>query len=126
LDAKGGDGNMYRYLKDHESYIMNLLASEKELEWGSIAAYHKTQIHFLQQERLAHLVVTCVFGILLFLSSITTAFVPIPALYGLDLILGVTLVFYIVHYYRLENGVQRWYRLYISLLHKSGDLPPSG
>lgn len=116
---------MYRYLKDHESYIIALLESEINLDWRSIAAYHNTQIGFLQQERLAHLIVTCVFGMLLFFSSITTAFVPIPALYGLDLILGVTLVFYIVHYYRMENGVQRWYRLYISLLHKSGDLPPS-
>lgn len=117
---------MNRYLKDHESYIINLLASETELDWGSIAAYHKTQIHFLQQERLAHLIVTCMFGMLFFLASIATGFVPIPALYGLDLILGVTLVFYIVHYYRLENGVRRWYRLYISLQQKNGDLPSSG
>lgn len=117
---------MYRYLKDHESYIIALLESEKDLAWESIATYHITQIRFLQQERLAHLIVTCVFGMLFFFSSITTAFVPIPALYVLDLILGVTFVFYIVHYYRLENGVQRWYRLYISLLHKGGDLPPSG
>jgi hypothetical protein len=110
---------MYRYLRDHESYITALLESGKELDWGAIASYHKTQIRFLQHERLVHLIVTCVFGMLFFFSSITTAFMPFPALYGLDLILGVTLVFYIIHYYRLENGVQRWYRLYVSLQQKS-------
>ena len=67
-------------------------------------------IRFFQHERLVHLLVTLAFALLTVLSLLMAVqqFYFLP-LFLLFLVLEVP---YVVHYYRLENGVQKLQRLY--------------
>ncbi len=103
---------MYKYLLEHERWIMGLLKSGEDRNWCGIRDYHMAQISFMQHERLVHLIVTLVFGLILTASIAVTVIYPVWQLLLIDTILTVTETFYIIHYYRLENGVQRWYRIY--------------
>lgn len=88
----------------------------------NLGQYHSEAVHNFQHERFIHLVVTLFFAALLFLSlyvmySFASAASPLDdtlLLTGLTLaivaILFVTEIFYIRHYYQLENGTQRLYR----------------
>ena len=67
---------------------------------------HLVQIGFFMHERMVHLIVTVLFALL----SVAVA------LFGALLIL---LVPYIMHYYLLENGVQKMYEQYDELLRRS-------
>ncbi len=103
---------MYKYLISHEEYIHGLLQdSSKDCDWGYIKQYHEKQIKFMQHERLVHLLVTLFFGLFLMISIGITWLNPHIAFLLLDLLLMILLVPYIIHYFRLENGVQRWYEL---------------
>ena len=81
--------------------------------------YHRTQIEFLQHERLVHLLVMLFIGLLcigflvLFLAFGSLAFM---AAFTLSLVLT---FFYILHYFKLENTVIRWYFLYNQALKQS-------
>lgn len=109
---------MYKYLLAHEKYIKDILSSGESRDWSAVRSYHKVQIAFLQHERLIHLLVTLAFALLLIASCIATVFYFAPVMIVLTSILMVVEVFYVVHYYRLENGVQRWYSLYNALCDK--------
>lgn len=72
------------------------------------------QIRFFQHERLIHLIVTAVFGLLTMLALIgiflaEESTIPMVVLLVFFLIL---LIPYIRHYYILENGVQKLYEYY--------------
>ncbi len=105
---------MYAYLKNHEAFMKEALKnSTLDLNW--LSTYHQTQISFIQHERLIHLLITFFFAFLFLCSTIATLYTPMLLLFLLDLILFITLLFYIRHYYRLENGLERWYRLYTEI-----------
>lgn len=82
-------------------------------------AYHNAMVAQFQHERFIHLVVTmffALFTILFFAISIFLPFVVTPGAWGTAMVMGcegisailvVVLVFYIHHYYQLENGVQK-------------------
>ena len=82
-------------------------------------AYHNAMVAQFQHERFIHLVVTmffALFTILFFAISIFLPFIVTPGAWGTTMVMGsegvcaaliVVLVFYIAHYYKLENGVQR-------------------
>jgi len=108
---------MYKYLKKHEYFIKEALLNEKQ-DFNELLIFHKTQIEFLQHERLIHLLVTFfVFAMVIICIGITMIY-QLVLLYILCLILMILSVFYIVHYYQLENGVQRWYLLYNEIRNK--------
>ncbi|MCE7699749.1 MAG: hypothetical protein K8E24_013360 [Methanobacterium paludis] len=102
---------MYEYLKKHEKYINDLLNSGEGQDWERIRKFHNEKIMYLQHERLIHLMVTLVFSLYLITSLIVSCIHFLIPLLILDLVLAVFMIFYILHYYRLENGVQRWYLL---------------
>jgi Ca2+/Na+ antiporter len=103
---------MEAYLKRHEAFIRGQLASAGEgIDWAGLARFHRTQIAFLQQERLIHLLVTLFFGVCTLLVLLFLALHPQLLVGVLLLLLLALLVPYIAHYYKLENGVQRWYHL---------------
>jgi len=54
------------YIKEHESYILGMINSDKKMV-KELLAYHQQQIEWLQHERLVHLIVM-LFTIILFLS----------------------------------------------------------
>lgn len=70
------------------------------------------QIAFFQHERLIHLLVTLLFGLLFVLTMLYAAAFPSFPMFGLSLVILVLLVPYLRHYYLLENGTQRLYALY--------------
>jgi hypothetical protein len=103
---------MIDYMKSHERYIREML--EKNLDREALLnllQYHDKQIQWLQHERLIHLITmlfVCLFMLLTFGYTILVLSLPCMILSALLMILSVA---YIIHYYRLENGVQRWYSL---------------
>ena len=103
---------MDKKLKAYIKYIDR----ESEKPSAELIEYHKIMLEQFQHERFIHLVVTLFFALfmLLFFGFFValTLFVPnggsmlMWCMGGILIILvGVTL-FYVRHYYRLENGVQ--------------------
>ena len=83
-------------------------------------SYHLQQIGFLQHERLVHLLVMlfvigcCLLFLVLFLFL---HMLPFFALFGLLLVLT---VFYVFHYFKLENTVTEWYFVYNERFDRTG------
>jgi len=80
---------------------------------------HLVQIQFFMHERLIHLIVTVLFAVLtvgVALFFVAKPEIPILLLFGALLVL---LVPYIMHYYLLENSVQKMYGQYDELLLRS-------
>ncbi|MBV1758491.1 MAG: hypothetical protein KMY55_11695 [Dethiosulfatibacter sp.] len=110
---------MYKYMQNHEESMINFLGSEDLEDWNALIEYHKTQIEFIQHERLIHLIITI--GIAIILAGLFNALMMTfnAGLTIIVLMLIVLEIFYILHYYKLENGVQRWYEIYNKLVLKS-------
>ena len=85
---------------------------EKTGDWQHEIDEHLTQISFFMHERLIHLIVTALFAVLTFmvLIQLLNAFTPVLAI--LFAALMALLVPYIMHYYLLENSVQKMYEQY--------------
>jgi len=79
---------------------------------------HRAQIAYLQHERYIHLLVTSVVSIVLFLTFMLCLFQDSILFYLLLIILFFLDVFYVRHYYILENTVQHWYRLETEIIKK--------
>lgn len=101
---------MWGYLKSHERFILEFLdGKHNEYSIEDMIIYHEKQIKRMQHERVIHLMVTLTFAILLVLTIFFTTIHPtICGLLLLPLLLILTSA-YIIHYFRLENSVQRWY-----------------
>jgi hypothetical protein len=103
---------MIGYMKRHERYVREMLAKNLSREaWRDLLAYHDQQIRWMQHERLIHLMImlsVCLFALLSLGLVVLTPALPFFILLALLIILSSA---YIFHYYRLENGVQKWYEL---------------
>jgi cell division protein FtsW (lipid II flippase) len=112
---------MWDYLKLHEAYIKEALANNPSPKLAAkLLAFHETQIARMQHERLIHLMVTlacCLFLLLVMGFTLVHPFLPGELM---SLLLLVLVSAYLVHYFRLENGVQRWYHLANRLHEKAG------
>ena len=103
---------MEAYLKRHEAFIRSQLASAGDgADWAGLARFHRAQIAYVQHERLVHLLVTLFFGLSALLTLLVLVLHPRTLMGVLLLLLLALLAPYLMHYYRLENGVQRWYHL---------------
>ncbi len=111
---------MIQYILKHEAYIRSLLDSTEEQDWDKIRKYHKLQIMFMQHERLVHMLVTLFFGFMLAFVLFMALFLELAVLFLLVFFIGVLEIFYLVHLYRLETGVQRWYGLYRDIMNRLG------
>ncbi len=85
-------------------------------EWESLLSQHLIEISFFQHERLIHLIVTALFAVLEFLSVILAGFTAEPKVLLLCAAIFVLLVPYVIHYYILENEVQKMYVQYDEIL----------
>ena len=85
-------------------------------EWKNLLQEHLTQIGFFQHERIVHLIVTVTFAILTMMSIIASIMISNQMLLVLTLLFLVLLVPYIMHYYTLENEVQKMYTQYDKIL----------
>lgn len=111
---------MEQKIKDYEKFI------EKAAKHPSkdLAAYHQEMVTNFQHERLVHLLIMLFFILLtiisiavIFFLSVSTCepFILIPVCL-LSLILFILSLFYIKHYYFLENHIQNLYK-YNQILH---------
>jgi hypothetical protein len=103
---------MIDYMKRHERYVKDVLEKNPDKEkLKELLAYHDKQIQWMQHERLVHLIVmlfVCLFTLLSFGFTVIRTSTTSLILSALLLILSVA---YVIHYYRLENDVQKWYLL---------------
>ena len=92
------------YIKKIDNKIKDKNISEKDIE------NHLIKINFFQHERLIHLLVTLFYGLFLFVSVLisfkTCLFLIITY------IVLIVLIFYVRHYFFLENHVQYLYKQY--------------
>ncbi len=110
---------MKKRIINYRLKIDNLLANPDKIskeEWKKILQEHLTQIGFFQHERLVHLIVTVTFAILTMMSIIASIMISNLMLLVLTLLFLVLLVPYIMHYYTLENEVQKMYTQYDEIL----------
>ncbi|WP_143807033.1 hypothetical protein [Papillibacter cinnamivorans] len=111
--------NMKQFIRDHEEELRRGLENGEAPE--KLMRLHREKLAWLQHERLVHLLVTLT-TLLVFL-AVTVALVLNPGFVQglLFLAVAVILIFYLLHYFLLENSVQHWYRLSDELRRKSGD-----
>ena len=98
---------MKKRIITYRQKIDSLLANADNIspeQWNAILQEHLTQIVFFQHERL---VVTVTFAILTMISIVAALMICNPLLYALTLLFLVLLLPYIMHYYTLENEVQK-------------------
>ena len=119
---------MWSYLKRHETLILKLL---KEAQRGRVPSdqleiirrYHLKKIEFFQHERFIHLMVTLSMGLFLLLSLFFSMFHKTYTGLALSMLLLVLTAAYVIHYFHLENGVQRFYAYWEKLEIFSGNRP---
>ena len=104
---------MYRYLLEQEKLLQEALEKDGNTKeaLGEAFAYAKVQIEWICHERLVHLLVTLFFGMTLLSAFVGLFLLQTPAMGVLFAILTILDVFYIVHYFKMENGTQRLYGL---------------
>ncbi len=103
---------MWQYLKRHEAFIREALEGKRgELSFEELRAFHREQLAFMQHERLIHLLVTLFVALYFLLAAGYSLLSPSWPGFALAALLLVLLAAYLVHYFRLENGVQRCYHL---------------
>jgi amino acid transporter len=103
---------MITYLKAHEKMMLELLSKNDErTDWKKISDMHERKIRYFQHERLIHLLVMITTTLAALLSFFFTFASNMPAFFILTLVLLILSIAYVVHYFKLENGVQRLYRL---------------
>ena len=75
---------------------------------------HQIKIKFFQHERLVHLLVTLFYGLFLLISTIIS--IKTPLFLIILYIILIILIFYVRHYFFLENKVQYLYKQYDEML----------
>lgn len=100
---------MKKYLQDY------IKETDKKIKEGKANKQeHLTKIQFFQHERLVHLIVTFFYALF---DLMTFALININILYILvSIILTIFLLFYVKHYFDLENGVQYLYKQYDKMI----------
>ena len=106
---------MKRRITQYLEYIDKLLEKDN-LDWNIEIKKHLTQIAFFAHERLVHLIVMALFALATVISILYLNFCGDIAILALVVALFVLLIPYVMHYYLLENSVQRMYEQYDEML----------
>ncbi len=99
-------------------YIDKMLASDEERDWEKEAERHLVQIRFFAHERLVHLLVFILVALCTVMCILAYVISEILMLLPLIVLLFVLLIPYCMHYYLLENSVQRMYEQYDEMIGK--------
>ena len=101
---------MKKYLYEYINYVIN---NKNEIDLEDMLI----KINFFQHERLIHLIITLFYVImfLIFLILVSLSYIFVIPVF----ILLIFVIFYIIHYFRLENGVQSLYFLYDEIKNKT-------
>ena len=96
---------MYDYICEIENKL------KKDINKNDIVEL-LNKINFFSHERLIHLIITLFFALISIIFTVTCLYFQNYLFYFIVVILYIMLMFYIIHYYRLENGVAYLYKLY--------------
>jgi membrane-bound metal-dependent hydrolase YbcI (DUF457 family) len=102
---------MWEELKRHERFMTGFLSEASPVGLAAVRDHHQRRLHDFQHERLIHLLVTLFVALF---SLLAVGWLLVQPSTGAALLAGLLLALtaaYLVHYFRLENGVQRLYRL---------------
>ena len=102
-----------------QKYIDEQMKNAPEDKTRDVLAEFETKISYFQHERLIHLMVTLAFAAFLLFSIFCLFVLPVEFLVAgilLTLIFFGLTIGYVMHYYFLENSVQKLYRLYYKAL----------
>lgn len=101
-------------MKACQSYIDNDMKAGSEDKTRRVLAEFEIKIEYFQHERLIHLMVTLSFALFLLLSIGAIFLLPsefiIASLLLTGIFFGLT-IGYVMHYYFLENSVQKMYHM---------------
>lgn len=92
---------------------------------GTLLSWHEKKLAWLQHERLIHLIVLflTLVGELFIIAAVLFAEATFPYSLILMYLVLIVLIFYVRHYFILENTVQRWYVI-VEELHSKSVHPP--
>lgn len=104
---------MVNLVKDYEVFIKKAVKNPTQ----ELARYHNEMIRHMQHERAIHLAVTLFFvgmtvvmlAISMWLLTMTNDLLVSAPTLGATLIMTVLSIFYVRHYYFLENHIQKLY-----------------
>lgn len=109
--VKGG-AKMRMMFKQYNAAILDILAKKPaEVNWPEVLNQHRIMVTRIQHERLIHLIVTGLVGIVMTIFVFMT--VMTEKMVFLTVVIPLLLLFvgYIFHYRFLENTTQSWYGL---------------
>lgn len=101
---------LYNYIEEIDKKL-----KDKDADMNDLIERHLIKIGFFQHERLIHLLVTLSYVIFMILFFILSFLVHISFIIIFFITL-IFLLFYVIHYFRLENGVQYLYKQYDEML----------
>lgn len=108
---------MKRRILAYLNYIDALLEKD-DADWEKEIKKHLVQIGFFAHERLVHLIVMALFAMGTIITILYLNFSGDMIILVLTAALLVLLIPYIMHYYLLENSVQKMYEQYDRMLNK--------
>lgn len=108
---------MKKYFSEYIAAVLAALENS-ETDFSALKDELLIKIGFMQHERLIHLLVTILFALLLFMCLIAFFVSGNMGMLAAAVLMLALLVPYIAHYYFLENGVQKLYRIYDDVCEK--------
>jgi hypothetical protein len=110
--------DLLSYQKDIQTVLHT---NHSDTDWMKELEIFKVRFLYLQIERMIHLVVTMTVGLATLLACFASIQLQMVSLYVLDSMLIVLFFAYILHYRKLENTAQSWYRILNELQKKISD-----
>ncbi|MCM1330184.1 MAG: hypothetical protein NC253_12185 [Ruminococcus sp.] len=111
---------MRKYFSEYTAAVLLALADENT-DFERLKREMLVKIQFMQHERLIHFLVTILFALLMFMSLIAFLVTENLGMLAAAVLMLCLLAPYIAHYYFLENGVQKLYRIYDQVCEKIKD-----
>lgn len=108
---------MKKRITEYLAYIDALLEKE-DVDWEHEKEKHLVQIAFFAHERQVHLIVMALFALATVISILYLNFSGSLIIVALVFALLVLLIPYVMHYYLLENSVQKMYEQYDRMMNK--------
>lgn len=108
---------MKKRITEYLAYIDTLLEQE-DVDWKKEKEKHLVQIAFFAHERLVHLIVMALFALATVISILYLNFSGSVVILALVVALLVLLIPYVMHYYLLENSVQKMYDQYDEMMNR--------
>jgi len=121
---------MNQKITNYKKFIETNIREAKKEDLNFLLNLNSSAISNFQAERLIHLIVTMSFALFTLIFIYLYLFFDVIFFGILCLITLVVLIFYILHYYKLENGVQSLLEIDTKILNRKKelnqqDLPPN-